>query len=150
MSSSHEVGEWLLAQQEAGTIRACAHFRFHSVEQSVFGMKKAVFVPSCARRSFEWRCEQPIDLQHEAEILIANLHRNPIACPVGCLNYQSPVRARATRKFHKVWEGITAVGKWFDGQPWQVKLGLIGLLVIVLVPKWVPRVLELLKALHGN
>jgi hypothetical protein len=86
----------------------------------------------------------------EAKKLITFLHENPIACPANCLNYQSSSRARLARLFSKGTKGLVGVGKWLDRQPWQVKLGLIGLVVVVLIPQWVPRIIELLKAFNGK
>jgi hypothetical protein len=144
--SGHEVRKWLEGQKTSGKIKACAHLRVLSVTQ---GNRCAFFVPSCHMRSFEWKYP-PIDLRQETELLISLLHENVISCPADCLNYRSVWRERLARTWVKARGFVIGAAKWFDSQSWQVKLGAIALAIVVLTPKWVPLIVQLLNAYHGK
>ena len=82
-------------------------------------------------------------------------------CPKGCLLFRirEQVDLEAERHQHRqewkerfklcrVWAGrvVSLPFQWFSALPWQTQTAILLLLILLVSPKWVPQLIELVKA----
>ena len=112
-----------------------------------------LFIPDCARRSFNWR-NPPRNRDDEWSTLVHYLHADQIRCPQDCLNYRPKWLARILKPFptfaHIFGRGVAAPFQWFAKLPWQTQVVIIFLFIIIAARQLLPYIIELLKAYHGQ
>jgi len=150
--SHHEVCTWAESKKAEGTFKRCGHLSVVSVVRGE--AVHTIFIPNCAKRSFHWKDgEPPPSRLWERETLKDCLHQDIISCPPNCVDYLSEWKARFHRAGSQIWKlgkQLAVPFQWFAKLPWQTQFLITALLILALVPRWVPPLIALLKALRGT
>ncbi len=105
--SAHDAYKAIAAEQRRGILKRCAHLSVCHV-----GATHGVYQIVCERDSFEPTKELP--------------PKSIGGCPKDCRLYQAPWRARISR-----WRRNQHPLIWFERQPWQVKVALIAVPLLI-------------------
>lgn len=116
---------------------------------------RVLFLPWCEQDCWKWEIEAYGDRAAQREILINYLGRyKVVSCPANCALYENQTWAGWKQKVGAAWKlvGLQAVKafRWFHSLAWQIQLAFIVLAIFALTSKWVPQIVTLLKALHGQ
>ena len=147
--SNHEVVSWVESRIAAGTFKRCTHLKVISVQYYAI-IKQQVFVPQCETRSFEWKNPCYGNTENELEVLVHYLHTDPISCPTVNYSEKRGTFARKLKKTLGVFRYLAVPFQWFAKLPWQTQFLLVALAILVVAPRWVPQLINLLNAIHGK
>jgi hypothetical protein len=142
----HDVCAWVEQKQTEGVLKPCTHLSVLSFAGNV-----EYFVPDCEKRSFYWKTPAQT-VGGERANLRFQLNENIISCPKKCMDFESARKraffdglTRCTRPLNKLW----APFHWFRSLSWQVQLAILAVLLVALMPRLIPPLIQLLQALHG-
>jgi hypothetical protein len=155
--SHNEVLAWVRSKTASGRFKRCVHLHVIPITEETEYSNADLFIPKCARRSFDWKTECYGRKEDELHVLTTFLHTDPISCPKKCLNYQNKrwaqFRLKLSRTATAVGHASAAPFRWFKELPapqvW-VLFALVVLGICLLVPRLVPLITQLLNASHGH
>jgi hypothetical protein len=154
--SATEVQHWIEGHKRSGEFRRCS--RLKTITRKVGTGRISVqvhFIPWCERLSFKWSVEAYGNVEMQREILANYLGRREglVQCPANCAFYENVLWALGKQRIAGLWKlrrYLAVPFRWFHSLAWQVQLALIVLAVVALSSKWVPPIVTLLKAFHGQ
>lgn len=161
--SAHNVRLWIRENIKEGRLKNCRYLLIHRVQIGENDPKdpkgelvdtgRSFFVPNCGHHSFESKFAHLSD-DSQLHILESSLNQDPISCPKNCTYFES--RSWGNVKFlisHSVrWLCISVVKVWkeFAALSWQTQIAIIGLLVLLISPRWAPLIVSVAKAVWGK
>lgn len=158
--SAHNVKLWMKKAKAEGRLKNCWHLGIDKVINRALEDGKVVdeesdfyFVPGCAHHSFESNFAHISD-DMQLEILRNSLGNDPVSCPKNCTFYENHkwgwIKNAVRRVFVGLFDTLRGLLKGFVGMAWQTQVALIGLVVLIIAPKWVPLIISLAKAIWGK
>lgn len=158
--SAHNVRFWTKEAIASGRLRNCSHLKIEEVIEKEIESGKVIedeansyFVPGCARHSFEFPFGEVSD---DAQLLILrnNLGSNPLSCPKNCTYYENRkwgfLKVATRFAFGGLYGFLRDLVKGFAGLAWQTQVAFIGLVILIMSPKWVPLINSLVRAIWGR
>lgn len=145
---------WIDEQVAAKRFKPCAHLILKSQTLRMGGPSgrstQIFFLPTCQRASFEWGRYSGMDLESQRELLCFHREFDALSCPTKCKFYRNrlagkiigfvPTVLRALRSF------LRPPFQWFANLPGVTQVFLILLIVVLFAPKWIPLLIDLVKA----
>ncbi len=95
-----------------------------------------------------------LDRQFELEVLVGQLHVDPIKCPSRCSCYENRKLLQLKRLLAYLPSKLGSALRGFSKLPWQVQIVIIVsillTLILALAPQWVPAIADLVRAFRGT
>ncbi len=146
--SRHTVTVWIEEGIKTGRFKRCAHLVVLPMDEYQGGVEVPathIYLPHCNRDSFEWS-QGRLNRESELHILRHMLHGEPIACPLKCRSFEHRYTGATKKAVRKFFSTMRDWLKAFSKLPWQTQTLIILLLILVFAPRWIPPIVELLRA----
>jgi hypothetical protein len=158
IGNASAVKGWLDAQIKAKQFRPCGHLLLkgvrHRLSGSALTSTRVMFIPECQRRSFVWKRHPVPDLEMEREYLALYGQLDEISCPRDCKFFRhrwvSRVQGFVPASLRWLWSCVKPVSEWYAKLHGATQVFIIVLLILVFAPRWLPLVIQLVKAVSGS
>ena len=157
--SAHNVKFWIRQNTKEGRLRRCFNLDIDEVHATreengvMVDDGSSFFIPVCRERSFESNFAHTTDAV-QLDILQHSLQTDPLSCPKNCTCFKNRTWGTlqsATLKFlDTFYAGAVTLLKGFAALTWQTQVAIIGLLVLVISPKWAPLIISVARAVWGR
>jgi len=144
---------WIDEQIRGKRFKNCGYLLMGSLTRGRGMTEETIYLPRCMRNSFEWKGISSVSQTFQTE-LWASGKWDLASCPKDCKFYRHTWVSR-------IFGFVPASWRWVKGElkpffDWYAKLFggtqmlIILLLILFLAPRWVPKVIELVKAIAGK
>jgi hypothetical protein len=155
--NANAVRTWLDERIKANQFKPCGHLLLKGLTHRMRGpavtSTSVMFLPQCQRRSLLWKGQPTPDLELERELLSMG-QLDLISCPEYCKFYQHKLVSRLFGFVPASWRWLKAelnpAFEWYSKLSGGTQMLIILLLILLFAPRWVPKMIELAKAIAGK
>jgi hypothetical protein len=158
--SADNVRKWIKQGIKNHSLKDCSNLDMDIVKLATKARfegepdeEETFFIPVCRHRSFKSNIGHLAD-DAQLRMLRYGLNQLPIECPKDCTFYEHRragwIKENTRHLFESAYTIVVDLLKGYAALQWPTQVFLILLVVLIVAPKWVPPLIQLVKAVTGK